>query len=159
MGCGDPYRWIILFLCSGVCFSRGYPLSSTTPTILPTLTHTQPLLPTAFPVTLALIHKSVEKLNQYQGSVVFPTLHNVDKNKRYWWAFCSTLGAPTVGVPYYLIRTKIESTPILWHYRQNSLTPLSYIDIYISFLAQEASSKSEKQLFGLWSERGSSWQP
>jgi len=26
----------------------------------------------------------VEKLNQYQGSVVFPTLHNVDKNKRYW---------------------------------------------------------------------------
>ena len=132
-----------MFLCSGVCFSRGYPLSSTTPTILPTLTHTQPLLPTAFPVTLALIHKSVEKLNQYQGSVVFPTLHNMDKNKRDCWAFCSTLGAPTVGVPYYLIRTKIESTPILWHYRQNSLTPLSYIDIYISFLAQRSPQRAK----------------
>ena len=91
----------------------------------------QPLLPTAFPAAPALIHKSVEKLNQYQGSAVFPTLHNVDKNKRDCWAFCPDLDAPIVGVPYYFIRTKGENMLILWHYRQNSLTPLSYIDIYI----------------------------
>ena len=76
-------------------------------------------------------------------------LHNVDKNKRDCWAFCPDLDSPIVDIPCYFIRTKVENTLILWHYKQNSLTPLSYIDIYISFLAQEASSKSEKQLFGL----------
>lgn len=54
-----------------------------------------------------------------------------------------------INVPYDFIRTKIENMLILWHYSHNSLTPLSYIDIYISFLAQRFASKSKKQLFGL----------
>jgi len=55
-----------------------------------------------------------------------------------------------INIPYDFIRTKIENMLFLWHYRQNSLTRLSYIDIYISFLAQRFIPKSRKQLFGLW---------
>ena len=75
-------------------------------------------------------------------------LHDVDKNKRDCWAFCPDLDAPIVDISYYFIRKKGENTLILWHYKQNSLTPLSYIDIYI--LAFQLRGFLKEQKAALW---------